>query len=237
MDFNKENLPKHIAIIMDGNRRWAKQRGKIASFGHKEGEKTLEKIVRYAKTVGVKNITVYAFSTENWKRSEEEVSWLMTLLRNYLDDYTKRADTENIKIGVAGDMEPLNEGLRKSIANAIEMTKNNTAINFNICLNYGGRDELVKATQKIASKVKNGELAVEDITEEVVTQNMYIPDMPEPDLMIRTSGEIRTSGFLMWQLAYTEFLFLDKFWPDFTEKDLDDAIEVYKNRKRNFGAN
>ncbi len=231
------DIPNHIAIIMDGNRRWAKAHNLPMQAGHKAGAETLEKIVRYAKTVGVKNITVYAFSTENWKRSEEEVSWLMTLLRNYLDDYTKRADTENIKIGVAGDMEPLNEGLRKSIANAIEMTKNNTAINFNICLNYGGRDELVKATQKIASKVKNGELAVEDITEEVVTQNMYIPDMPEPDLMIRTSGEIRTSGFLMWQLAYTEFLFLDKFWPDFTEKDLDDAIEVYKNRKRNFGAN
>ena len=230
------DIPNHIAIIMDGNRRWAKAHNLPMQAGHKAGAETLEKIVRYAKTVGVKNITVYAFSTENWKRSEEEVSWLMTLLRNYLDDYTKRADTENIKIGVAGDMEPLNEGLRKSIANAIEMTKNNTAINFNICLNYGGRDELVKATQKIASKVKNGELAVEDITEEV-TQNMYIPDMPEPDLMIRTSGEIRTSGFLMWQLAYTEFLFLDKFWPDFTEKDLDDAIEVYKNRKRNFGAN
>ena len=231
------DIPNHIAILMDGNRRWAKAHNLPMQAGHKAGAETLEKIVRYAKTVGVKNITVYAFSTENWKRSEEEVSWLMTLLRNYLDDYTKRADTENIKIGVAGDMEPLNEGLRKSIANAIEMTKNNTAINFNICLNYGGRDELVKATQKIASKVKNGELAVEDITEEVVTQNMYIPDMPEPDLMIRTSGEIRTSGFLMWQLAYTEFLFLDKFWPDFTEKDLDDAIEVYKNRKRNFGAN
>lgn len=230
-------IPNHIAIIMDGNRRWAKAHNLPMQAGHKAGAETLEKIVRYAKTIGVKNITVYAFSTENWKRSEEEVSWLMTLLRNYLDDYTKRADTENIKIGVAGDMKPLNEGLRNSIANAIEMTKNNTAINFNICLNYGGRDELVKATQKIANKVKNGELAVEDITEEVVSQNMYIPDMPEPDLMIRTSGEIRTSGFLMWQLAYTEFLFLDKFWPDFTEKDLDEAIEVYRNRKRNFGAN
>lgn len=231
------DIPNHIAIIMDGNRRWAKAHNLPMQAGHKAGAETLEKIVRYAKTIGVKNITVYAFSTENWKRSEEEVSWLMTLLRNYLDDYTKRADTENIKIGVAGDMGPLNEGLRKSIANAIEMTKNNTAINFNICLNYGGRDELVKATQKIANKVKNGELAVEDITEEVVSQNMYIPDMPDPDLMIRTSGEIRTSGFLMWQLAYTEFLFLDKFWPDFTEKDLDEAIEVYRNRKRNFGAN
>lgn len=230
-------IPNHIAIIMDGNRRWAKAHNLPMQAGHKAGAETLEKIVRYAKKIGVKNITVYAFSTENWKRSEEEVSWLMTLLRNYLDDYTKRADTENIKIGVAGDMGPLNEELRKSIANAIEMTKNNTAINFNICLNYGGRDELVKATQKIANKVKNGELAVEDITEEVVSQNMYIPDMPDPDLMIRTSGEIRTSGFLMWQLAYTEFLFLDKFWPDFTEKDLDEAIEVYRNRKRNFGAN
>ena len=231
------DIPKHIAIIMDGNRRWAKEHNLPMQAGHKAGAETLEKIVRYAKTVGVKNITVFAFSTENWRRGEEEVSWLMHLLRPYLDDYTKRADTENIRIGVLGDMEPLNEGLQKSIAKAIEMTKENTAINFNICLNYGGRDELVKATKKIEKKKKNGELAVEDITEEVISKNLYIPDMPEPDLMIRTSGEIRTSGFLMWQLAYTEFLFLDKYWPDFTEKDLDEAIEVYKKRKRNFGAN
>lgn len=230
-------LPEHIAIIMDGNRRWAKEHNVPMQMGHKEGAKTIEKIVRYANKIGIKHVTVFAFSTENWRRSEEEVSWLMQLLKSYLDDYSKRADTENIKIRVLGDMTPFNSSLRKSIEDAIERTKNNTGVSFNIGFNYGGRDEIVKATQKIATQVKEGNLKVEDITEDVLSKNMYTFDIPDPDLMIRTSGEIRTSGFLMWQLAYTEFLFVDKYWPDFTEKDLDDAIEVYQNRKRNFGAN
>ena len=161
----------------------------------------------------------------------------MQLLKSYLDDYSKRADTDNIKIRVLGDMTSFSQDLRKSIEDAIERTKNNTGVSFNIGFNYGGRDEIVKATQKIANQVKNGTLNVEDITEDVLSRNMYTFDIPDPDLMIRTSGEIRTSGFLMWQLAYTEFLFVDKYWPDFTEKDLDDAIEAYQNRKRNFGAN
>lgn len=230
-------LPDHIAIIMDGNRRWAKEHNVPMQMGHKEGAKTIEKIVRYANKIGIKHVTVFAFSTENWRRSQEEVSWLMQLLKSYLDEYSKRADTENIRIRVLGDMSPLNSGLQKSIEDAIERTKNNTGVSFNIGLNYGGRDEIVKATQKIANQVKDGTLKVEDITEEVSSKNMYTFDIPDPDLMIRTSGEIRTSGFLMWQLAYTEFLFVDKYWPDFTEKDLDDAIEVYQKRKRNFGAN
>lgn len=230
-------LPDHIAIIMDGNRRWAKEHNVPMQMGHKEGAKTIEKIVRYANKIGIKHVTVFAFSTENWRRSQEEVSWLMQLLKSYLDEYSKRADTENIRIRVLGDMSPLNSGLQKSIEDAIERTKNNTGVSFNIGLNYGGRDEIVKATQKIANQVKDGTLKVEDITEEVLSKNMYTFDIPDPDLMIRTSGEIRTSGFLMWQLAYTEFLFVDKYWPDFTEKDLDDAIEVYQKRKRNFGAN
>lgn len=230
-------LPDHIAIIMDGNRRWAKEHNVPMQMGHKEGAKTIEKIVRYANKIGIKHVTVFAFSTENWRRSQEEVSWLMQLLKSYLDEYSKRADTENIRIRVLGDMSPLNSGLQKSIEDAIERTKNNTGVSFNIGLNYGGRDEIVKATQKIANQVKDGTLKVEDITEEILSKNMYTFDIPDPDLMIRTSGEIRTSGFLMWQLAYTEFLFVDKYWPDFTEKDLDDAIEVYQKRKRNFGAN
>lgn len=230
-------LPDNIAIIMDGNRRWAKEHNVPMQMGHKEGAKTIEKIVRYANKIGIKHVTVFAFSTENWRRSQEEVSWLMQLLKSYLDEYSKRADTENIRIRVLGDMSPLNSGLQKSIEDAIERTKNNTGVSFNIGLNYGGRDEIVKATQKIANQVKDGTLKVEDITEEILSKNMYTFDIPDPDLMIRTSGEIRTSGFLMWQLAYTEFLFVDKYWPDFTEKDLDDAIEVYQKRKRNFGAN
>lgn len=230
-------LPDHIAIIMDGNRRWAKAHNLPMQMGHKEGAKTVEKIVKYANKLGIKHVTVFAFSTENWKRSQEEVSWLMQLLKSYLDDYSKRADTDNIKIRVLGDMTSFSQDLRKSIEDAIERTKNNTGVSFNIGFNYGGRDEIVKATQKIANQVKNGTLNVEDITEDVLSRNMYTFDIPDPDLMIRTSGEIRTSGFLMWQLAYTEFLFVDKYWPDFTEKDLDDAIEAYQNRKRNFGAN
>lgn len=231
------NLPEHIAIIMDGNRRWAKEHNVPIQMGHKEGAKTIEKIVEYANQIGLKYITVYAFSTENWKRSQEEVSWLMQLLQNYLDEYSKRADTQNIRIRVLGDMTALNQGLQNSIADAIERTKNNTGISFNVALNYGGRDEIVKATQKIAKQVQDGVLSIEDINEEVLSNNMYTYDMPDPDLMIRTSGELRTSGFLMWQLAYTEFLFVDKYWPDFTEKDLDDAIEAYGKRKRKFGAN
>lgn len=231
------NLPEHIAIIMDGNRRWAKEHNVPIQMGHKEGAKTIEKIVEYANQIGLKYITVYAFSTENWKRSQEEVSWLMQLLQNYLDEYSKRADTQNIRIRVLGDMSALNQGLQNSIAEAIERTKNNTGTSFNVALNYGGRDEIVKATQKIAKQVQDGVLSIEDINEDVLSNNMYTYDMPDPDLMIRTSGELRTSGFLMWQLAYTEFLFVDKYWPDFTEKDLDDAIEAYGKRKRKFGAN
>lgn len=230
-------LPKHIAIIMDGNRRWAKKNNVPMQMGHKKGAETIEKIVKYANKIGIEYITVYAFSTENWKRSEEEVTWLMQLLGNYLDEYAKRADTENIKIRVLGDLSALNEKLQKQISEAVERTKNNTGTSFNIAFNYGGRDELVKATRKIAEQVKEGKIAVEDINEDVIQQNLYTYDIPDPDLMIRTSNELRTSGFLMWQLAYTEFLFLEKYWPEFTEQDLDDAIKVYRNRKRNFGAN
>jgi undecaprenyl diphosphate synthase len=232
---NKENLPTHIAIIMDGNRRWAKEHKVPVALGHKEGAKTLEKMVRYANKIGVKYFTVYAFSTENWKRSTEEVSALMSLLKNYLDDYSKRADSENIKVNVWGDITALAEGLQNSIEDCIERTKNNTGVNFNICLNYGGRDEITKAMQKIAIKVKNGEINPEDITEEVVSNNLYSANVPDPDLMIRTSGELRTSGFLLWQMAYTEFVFIDKFWPDFSEDDLDSCIEIYEKRNRKFG--
>lgn len=230
-----ENLPKHISIIMDGNRRWAKKRMLPVKMGHREGAKTLEKIVRYSNKIGLQYLTVFAFSTENWRRSEEEVNSLMELLTEYLDDFSKKADTENIKITVLGDVTAFSDKLRTSINNCIERTKNNTGVCFNICLNYGGRDELVKATQKIANKIKNGELNPEEITEQTIQDNLYTSNIPEPDLMIRTSGEIRTSGFLLWQLAYTEFIFLEKFWPDFSEKDLDECIKIYQGRKRNFG--
>ena len=237
MDFDKKYMPKHIAIIMDGNRRWARKQGKSASFGHKEGAKTLEKIVRYANKIGLEYITVYAFSTENWKRAEDEVKALMMLLQNYLDDYSKRADTENIRVKILGDISALSEGMQKSINKCMERTKDNTGVTFNIALNYGGRDEIIKAIKQIASKVKEGTLNIEDINEEIVSNNLYTKGQPDPDLLIRTSGELRLSNFLPWQLVYTEFLFIDKNWPDFEEEDLDKAIIEYQKRTRKFGAN
>lgn len=237
MEHEKENMPKHIAIIMDGNRRWARARGKGASYGHKEGAKTLEKIVRYANKIGLEYITVYAFSTENWKRAEEEVKALMMLLQNYLDEYSKRADTENIRVKILGDISALSDGMQKSINKCMERTKDNTGVTFNIALNYGGRDELIKAIKQIAEQAKEGKILIDNINEETVAENLYTKGMPDPDLLIRTSGELRLSNFLPWQLVYSEFLFIDKNWPDFTEEDLDMAILEYEKRTRKFGAN
>ena len=237
MEYDKSKMPKHIAIIMYGNRRWARAKGKPVSFGHKEGAKTLEKIVRYANKIGLEHITVYAFSTENWKRTEEEVSALMLLLQTYLDDYSKRADSENIKVKVLGDITVLSTGMQKSIINCMERTKNNTGVVFNIALNYGGRDEIVKAIKEICKEVKEGKINIEDINEELITNELYTKGQPDPDLVIRTSGELRLSNFLPWQSTYSELLFVQKNWPDFTEEDLDNAIVEYQKRKRKFGAN
>ena len=232
-----DNLPKHIAIILDGNRRWAKSKGKPASFGHKTGADTLEKIVRYANKIGIKYLTAYVFSTENWKRSQEEVSALMIILQNYLDDFGKRADLENIKINIIGNPNRLSEKMQKSINNCMERTKNNTGIVFNIALNYGGRDEILRAVRKIANEVKENNLNPDEITENTIQENLYTKNQPDPDLVIRTSGEMRLSNFLLWQIAYSEFLFVQKNWPDFNEQDLDKAIEEYQKRTRKFGAN
>ena len=237
MEINKQNMPRSIEIIMDGNRRWAKAQGKPSSYGHKEGAKTLEKIVRYANKIGLEYITVYAFSTENWKRTEDEVKTLMLLLQSYLDDYSKRADSENIKVKILGDISALSKGMQKSIKECMERTKNNTGVTFNIAINYGGRDELVKATKKIAEKVKNGEIDINDINEDLISNNLYTAGEPDPDLLIRTSGELRLSGFLTWQSVYSELLFINKNWPDFSEEDLDNAIIEYQKRTRKFGAN
>ena len=229
------NLPQHIAIIMDGNRRWARQRKLEIKLGHKKGADNLENIAKYCNKIGIKYLTVYAFSTENWKRTKEEVGALMLLLQNYLDIFAKTANSENIRIKMLGDREGLSEGLLKKIDNTIEMTKNNTGLTLNIAFNYGGRDELVKAVKKIACEAKNGNINIEDINQNIISQNLYTNDIPDPDLMIRTSGEIRTSGFLPWQLVYTELYFVDKLWPDFSTEDLDDAILEYTRRTRRFG--
>ena len=237
MDFNKENLPKHIAIIMDGNRRWARARNKPAGFGHKEGANTLEKISRYANKIGIQHLTVYAFSTENWKRNEDEVNSLMLLLQSYIDEYSKKADSENIRIKFLGDTSAFTPKLQKGIEECKKRTKDNTGITFNIALNYGGRAEIIKAVKEIADDVKKEKIKTQDITEDLFSSKLYTAGQPDPDLLIRTSGEIRLSNFLPWQLVYTELLFVDKNWPDFTEEDLDKAIIEYQKRTRKFGAN
>ncbi len=228
-------LPKHIAIIMDGNRRWARERGLNVSDGHKRGAETLENIARYCNNIGIKHLTVYAFSTENWKRAKEEVGALMNILRFYLDKFSKQADTENMRIKVLGDVTALDNGIQKSIASAIERTKNNTGLTFNIALNYGGRAEILKAIKDIAKDVKDGVINIDDISESTVDSKLYTVGQPDPDLLIRTSGEIRTSNFLPWQLVYSEFYFIQKYWPDFNETDIDEAIKVYQKRNRKFG--
>ena len=232
----EQNLPKHIAIIMDGNRRWAKKRMLPVKLGHKEGAETLKKIVRYANKIGIGYITVYAFSTENWRREKEEVEALMSLLEYYLDEFAKEADTENIVIKVIGRRKELSDSLLKKIDETVERTKDNTGTIFTIALNYGGRDEIVTAIKNIAEDVKNDNLEIDSITEELISEYMYTKKMPDPDLMIRTSGELRTSNFLPWQLVYSEFLFVDKYWPDFSVEDIDNAVEVYRKRNRKFGA-
>ena len=229
------NIPQHIAIIMDGNRRWAREKGKETSEGHKAGAENLEKIAKYCNNIGVKYLTVYAFSTENWKRSKDEVSALMILLKNYLKKFSKNANKENIRIKVLGDIEVLDDGLKKSINEAIERTKNGTGLTLNIAFNYGGRAEIVNATRKIVEKVIKNELSVEEIDEDIISNNLYTENQPDPDLLIRPGGELRISNFLPWQLVYSEFYYTDKYWPDFGEEDLMEAIKTFNKRNRKFG--
>lgn len=236
-NIDMQNLPTHIAIIMDGNRRWARNKNMDAKLGHKEGAKTLEKIVRFCNKIGLKYLTVYAFSTENWKRAEDEVKALMLLLQGYLDDYSKRADTENIKIKILGDITVLSKGMQNSINKAMERTKDNTGLVFNIALNYGGRAEIVRAIKNIANDVKKDNVQIENIDEELVSNYLYTQGQPDPDVLIRTSGELRTSNFLPWQIVYSEFIFFDKHWPDFNEEDIIESIKIYQKRNRKFGAN
>lgn len=233
----EKNLPKHIALIMDGNRRWAKERNLDIKQGHYAGAENLEKIALYANKIGIKYMTVYALSTENWKRSEAEVKGLMLLLKAYVEKMLAKTNSNNIKINILGDISKLDISLQKSINRILDKTKENTGLTLNIAFNYGGRDEIVKATQKISEEVKKGNINVEDIDEKMVGDYLYTKGQPDPDIMIRTSGELRLSNFLLWQLAYTEFVFLNKYWPDFNEKDLDNAVEDFQKRHRNFGAN
>ncbi len=234
-DIDKEFMPNHIAIIMDGNRRWAREKGLDTKFGHKAGAETLEKIASFANDIGLKYLTVYAFSTENWKRTKEEVGALMILLNNYLDKFLNRESLRNIKIRVLGNTENLNNSLKTSINKIVEKSKNNTGLTLNIAFNYGGRDEIVRAVRNISEDVKKGNINVEDIDEKMISDNLFTNGQPEPDLLIRPGGELRISNFLLWQLAYTEFLFIDKYWPDFTEEDLLNSISIFEKRNRKFG--
>ena len=229
------NLPKHIAIIMDGNRRWAKNNGLSTKEGHKAGSKNLDNIATFCNEIGIKYLTVYAFSTENWKRTKEEVSALMFILKANLDSMLRKLDLKNIKIRVIGEKENIPSDIQKKIDKLVEKTKNNTGLVLNIAFNYGGRAELVHSTKIIAEKVKSGEIDIEDINEKLISDNIYTAGQPDPDLMIRTSHELRTSNFLPWQLTYSEFYFPEKHWPEFGREDLRDAIKVYQKRNRRFG--
>lgn len=234
-DIDMENLPKHIAIILDGNRRWAKARGLASKEGHKEGSENVKRITKFANKLGIKYLTLYAFSTENWKRTEEEVKGLLFLLEKYLKDVLASDDLENVKFNVIGDISVLSDKLQKYIMEAKEKSKNNTGLQLNIAFNYGGRAELVRAIKQIATEVKNGKLDIKDINDDVVSNNLYTSGQPDPDLLIRTSGEIRTSNFLPWQIVYSEFYFPEKNWPEFNEDDFIEAIKVYQSRNRRFG--
>ena len=233
----ENNLPEHIAIIMDGNRRWAKEKNLEVKQGHYAGAENLEKIAQYANKIGIKYMTVYAFSTENWKRSENEVKALMMILKNYIEKLLERTSANNIKINILGDISRLEIGLQNSINKIIDKTKNNTGLTLNIAFNYGGRAEILRATKQIAEEVHEGKLDLEKIDEKCIENHLYTKGQPDPDILIRTSGEIRISNFLLWQLAYTEFIFIDKYWTDFNENDIEESIHIFQKRHRKFGAN
>ena len=233
----ENNLPEHIAIIMDGNRRWAKEKNLEVKQGHYAGAENLKKIAQYANKIGIIYMTVYAFSTENWKRSENEVKALMMILKNYIEKLLERTSANNIKINILGDISRLEIGLQNSINKIIDKTKNNTGLTLNIAFNYGGRAEILRATKQIAEEVHEGKLDLEKIDEKCIENHLYTKGQPDPDILIRTSGEIRISNFLLWQLAYTEFIFIDKYWPDFNENDIEESIHIFQKRHRKFGAN
>ena len=228
---SEENKLEHLAIIMDGNRRWAKEKSMMTTMGHKKGADVLVDTAKYCNEIALKYLTVYAFSTENWKRTEEEVGYLMGLLGVYLDKFLKELDMENIKINFIGNIDVIDSSLSTRIRNLEEKTANNTGLNLMIAFNYGGRDEIVRACRNIAEKVKNNELNVDDIDENLFSNHLYTSGKKDPDLVVRTSGEMRTSNFLPWQITYSEFLPLDKYWPDFTKDDVDFCVEEFSKRK------
>lgn len=228
-------IPNHVAIILDGNGRWAKSKGMPRNYGHVQGAKTVEVICEEAYRMGIQYLTVYAFSTENWNRPKEEVDALMTLLRNYMKTCLKTAAKNNMCVRVIGEKSRLDQDIRDRIEQLEEATKENTGLHFQIAINYGGRDEIVRAVRQLSWQVQRGELTPEQITEESISDALDTKGIPEPDLLIRTCNELRISNFLLWQLAYTEFYFTPVAWPDFSKEELTKAVEAYNKRDRRYG--
>lgn len=229
------NIPVHIAAVMDGNGRWAQKRGLPRTAGHSAGSEAFQSAAEYLKDLGVKYFTVYAFSTENWKRPEEEVQAIMGLLDRYLKKAIREMAQKNIRLHFFGDLGPLSDSLKALIAETNEISEHTSGMQVNVCLNYGGRAEIVRAAQLLAEACRQGSLQPGDITEQMLSDKLYSADIPDPDLMIRPGGELRLSNFLLWQNAYTEFYFTDTLWPDMDEAELDKAIAAYQSRKRRYG--
>ncbi|WP_034446504.1 isoprenyl transferase [Butyrivibrio sp. AE2032] len=229
------NIPAHVAIILDGNGRWAKEKGMPRNYGHMQGAKAVEDILVDARDMGIKYLTVYAFSTENWSRPEAEVSALMTILRNYLKTSIKKSMKNNVRCRVIGERSKLSADIQDAINELEEATKDNTGLTFTIAINYGSRDEITRAVRKVADKVAAGEIASSDITEQMITENLDTNFLPDPDLLIRTCNEQRISNFLLWQCAYAEFYYTPVAWPDFNKAELEKAVESYSGRNRKFG--
>ncbi|MEF9916052.1 MAG: isoprenyl transferase [Lachnospiraceae bacterium] len=229
------HIPKHVAIILDGNGRWAKAKGMPRNYGHAQGSKNVERICEDAYHMGIKYLTVYAFSTENWERPKNEVDALMTLLRNYMKTCLKIAEKNRMKVRVLGDISGLDLDIQTRIQELEEASKNNDGLNFQIAINYGSRNEIVRAVKRFALDIKEEKIKIEELNDVVFESYLDTHDIPNPDLLIRTSGELRISNFLLWQLAYTELYFTDIPWPDFTKDDLKKAIENYNSRNRRFG--
>lgn len=237
MDRSELIIPQHVAIILDGNGRWAKSVGMPRNYGHSRGAKNLEVICEDAWNIGIKYLTVYLFSTENWKRSKEEVDGLMRLFRSYTKTCIKTARKNNMKVRVLGDPTALDADLQESLAALTETSKDNTGLNFQIAINYGSRDEMVRAVRHLAKDCVKGEVNPDEITEKLFSSYLDTGEIPDPDLLIRTSGEQRLSNYLLWQLAYSEFYFTDVPWPSFTKEDLWMAIEKFNGRERRYGGN
>ncbi len=234
-ELDKRNIPAHIAVIMDGNGRWAQKRGLPRTAGHSAGSETFQRVAEYLSDLGVQYFTVYAFSTENWKRPPEEVGEIMRLLEKYLHKAIREMRERNIRLRFFGDLSPLSDGMKALIEEANAISETTSGMLVNVCLNYGGRAELTRAARLIAEDCKAGKLSPEDITEDMISRRLYSNGIPDPDLMIRPGGEVRLSNFLLWQNAYTEFYFTDVLWPDMDERQFDLAIAAFQQRKRRYG--